>query len=616
MTAATPTAEATNTSWRRLFRYVRPYRFRLVVAMLMLIGSTAIGLVLPLAVRGLINIIADSANSSLLDQVALVLVGFFLLQMVLNVIQTYFLTYIGERVIADLRIQVYTHLQKLSLTFFNSRQIGEITSRVTNDVTIIQTVTSNSVANLIQNILSFIGSFILMVQLSWQLTGVALLVIPFLVVISLFFGKQLRKVSTDVQDRVADATAVLEETLSAVRVVQSFARQPHEIKRFSTAIERGFQAAMRRARINAYFLPMVIFLGFSGLVLVIWFGGRQVLDGRMTLGDMVAFLLYAGSIAGALGGFTGIYSQLQEALGATARVFGLLDIEPDIADRPNAQPLPTIVGRVCLDHVAFTYEADSTHHVLHDISLDVQPGEVLALVGPSGAGKTTLIDLIPRFYDVSAGSIRIDNLDIRDVQLHSLRSQIGIVPQETLLFSGTIGDNIRYGNLNASEAEVIEAAKAANAHDFIERSEQGYNTLVGERGVKLSGGQRQRIAIARAILKDPRILILDEATSAMDSESEGLVQEALERLMRNRTTFIIAHRLSTIKNASRIAVIDRGRLVELGTHTELLLKGGLYARLYALQFSRSGAEGNEVNDPQEVGTAHTDAIVYEEFSKQ
>jgi ATP-binding cassette, subfamily B, bacterial MsbA len=307
----------------------------------------------------------------------------------------------------------------------------------------------------------------------------------------------------------------------------------------------------------------------------------------MTVGSLVAFLMYAGAIAGSLGTFTGLYSQLQEALGATARVFGILDTEPDIASKPGAPALEQIIGHVAFNNVAFAYSDGREAAVLRDISLSAGPGEVLALVGPSGAGKTTLVNLIPRFYDVTAGSITIDGHDIRDVDLRSLRTLIGIVPQETLLFSGTISDNIRYGNLDAAEEDVIAAARAANAHDFITRFDDGYHTVVGERGIKLSGGQRQRVAIARALLKNPRILILDEATSAMDSESEGLVQEALERLMQNRTTFVIAHRLSTIKNATRIAVIDQGRLAELGTHAELLAAGGLYARLYSLQFDNA-----------------------------
>lgn len=578
-----------NLEWRRLFHYVRPYRGRLFIALLFLAISSGIGLLLPLAIRWLVNTVAQSASSATLDRVALALVGVFVAQMVFNYIQGYLLTYVGERAVADLRIQVYQHLQRLSLSFFNERRVGELTSRVTNDVTVIQGIGTNAVAAFLQNIITFVGSFVLMINLSWRLTAITLLLIPLLIVLGIFYGRKIRHMSTEVQDKMAEATSVLEETISGVRIVQSFAREPYEVERFSGSIESAFKASMRRTKTRAQFVPLVSFTGFGALVLVLWFGGRQVLNGAMQLGDLIAFLMFAAIIAGSLGTFTNLYSQLQEALGSTARVFGILDTAPDIDDKPDAVELPHIVGRVQIDHVSFGYN-DASLPILSNVSLDVAPGEVLALVGPSGSGKSTLVNLIPRFYDVSDGAIRIDGYDVRDVQLSSLRSQIGIVPQETLLFSGTIADNIRYGKLDATDEEVIEAARAANAHDFIAGFENGYQTLVGERGVKLSGGQRQRVAIARALLKNPRILILDEATSAMDSESEGLVQDALERLMQQRTTFVIAHRLSTIKNASRIAVLDQGKIVELGTHSALMAHNGVYAKLYNLQFEAMNNE--------------------------
>jgi subfamily B ATP-binding cassette protein MsbA len=412
--------------------------------------------------------------------------------------------------------------------------------------------------------------------------------VPAVTVAAIYFGRKIRRLSRDIQDRLADTTAVAEEALASVRVVKAFARSAYEVDRYNTSVEDLFETARRKVIASATFSSVVGLLFFSALVAIFWYGGMEVLAGRLTAGDLVAFIFYAFNIARSVGGLSRLYATFNSAAGASERLFELLDTASDIQDAPNAYPLPPVTGHVQFDDVWFAYEDNAQgapDWVLRAIDLDVEPGTTIALVGPSGAGKSTLMSLLPRFYDPTRGRIRIDGHDLRDVQQETLRAQLAAVSQEVRLFNTSIGDNIRYGRLDASDIEVEAAARAANAHDFILNLTNGYETEVGERGVKLSGGQRQRVAIARALLRDARILLLDEATSSLDSASEALVQDALERLMEGRTTFIIAHRLSTVQHADRILVLDDGRIVQTGTHAELVQRDGLYRDLAALQFN-------------------------------
>ncbi len=574
-------------TYRRLLRYVRPYLGRMLIALSALTIGTLLGLIMPLVVRSVVDVVFTAQDLALLNRFTLCLTAIFFIQAICSFINRYNIAYVGERVVADLRRQLYEHLMRLSLRFFAERRTGEIVSRVINDVSTLQEAVTNNVVTLLQQALTLIGGVIFLFWLDWQLTSIILGGIPLVTLTMVYLGRKIRAAATQVQDRLAEASAAVEESIGGVRIVKSFAREAYETNRFGQTIEETFAAAMVRVRISAILAPIIGFLAFMSITVTIWFGGYQVIRGNLSPGGLIAFLIYTLLVGGPIAALSGLYGQFQAALGATERLFELLDLAPDIQDAPDARPLPRIVGAVAFHNVSFEY--DTKLPILREVSLTVEPGQVVALVGPSGAGKTTLVNLIPRFYDVTAGCITVDGQDIRQVTSHSLREQIGIVPQEAAIFSGTIGENIRYGKLDASPTEIEAAAKAANAHTFIMETAHGYDTVVGERGIKLSGGQRQRVAIARAILKDPRILILDEATSSLDSESERLVQDALERLMESRTTFVIAHRLSTVINADWIVVLDKGRIVEQGQHTDLLTKpDGLYRKLHAMQTLSQG----------------------------
>ncbi len=571
---------------RRLLAFIRPYRRYFALAMVGVLVSSGLGLVFPRIMGSLVDsalVPAVADNASRLDSIAILLLGVFFAQGAFNYLRIYYLSAMGEGIVADLRSHVYAHIMTLPVKFFDARKTGEITSRLTSDVSVVQSTVSSSLASAISQGITLIGGLILMFVASVTLSAVVLSFLPIAIVAAAVFGRRLRRISTEYQDKVADANASAEEAIAANRVVKWFTAEETEIRRYVGKVQESYRVALRRARLRALFSPFVQFVGFGTIALVMWIGGRQVLDNSLTAGELVTFLLYTLTVASSIGTFTGLYGNLQEALGASQRIFELLGEQRGIEDPDTPVTLTAPEGRITFDDVGFRY-SDRDVDVLEAMNLDVAPGDVVALVGPSGAGKSTIVQLIPRFFDPTSGRILIDGIDLRDLRLRDLRSCMAAVPQETQLFSGTIMENLLLGKPEATIAEVHAAAEAANAHDFIVSFPAGYETIVGERGVKLSGGQRQRVAIARALLNDPRILILDEATSSLDSESEATVQEALDRLMMGRTTLVIAHRLSTVRNADRLAVIDEGRIVQEGNHEELLAAGGLYADLYHLQF--------------------------------
>ena len=580
------------TALKRLLPLIRPYRWALALAVVCLVLSTAASLAFPRLTGWLLDTAFLQGGRAQLDTRAAQLMAVVLLQAGLNYAQAYLLTATGERAVNRLRTTLFDRLLEFPVGFFAERRTGELVSRLTSDITQLQGTLSHQIAEFSRQILTLAGGVTMLVIVQPRLTLTALGAVPVAVGAIFFFGRRLRRISTGVQDRVAEATAVAEEAIGQIRTVQSFVQEDHERGRYGAKIRQAVATALVRARVRGMFFGVITFATFSAIVVVLWQGGRLVLDGALTPGTLFTFMIYTIMIAGSVASLVSFVSGYQESVGAVERVFELLETPSAITDPPGAVALAAPVrGEVTLEGVSFQYRAGPDQPwALRDVSLTVTPGEVVALVGPSGAGKTTLVSLLPRFWDVSEGRITLDGRDIRTLPLAELRRSIGLVPQEPALFSGSIRANIAYARPEATLSEIEAAARAAHAHEFVERLAEGYDTVVGERGIKLSGGQRQRIAIARAILKDPRVLVLDEATSSLDTESERLIEDALERLLVGRSTLIIAHRLSTVRRADRLVVLDHGRIVEQGPHADLLARGGLYARLYQQQF-REGDDG-------------------------
>lgn len=572
----------------RALKYIKPYWKRGLAAGICTIIAAGGTAYLPFVIKDMVDQVLSEKNTTMLNWIVLSIIVVFVIRGIAYYGQSYLMNYVGQRVIIDIRKAVFEKLQRLSMSFYDKHKTGTIMSYVTNDVSALQSAMVDNVVEMITETVILVASIVMMIYLDWKLFLVTFATFPVVLFFIDSFGKRIRKSGSRIQEAAADITSVLQEVASSPRVIKSFVREGYEVERFDKENMNNFRANMKYAQLSSTLTPTIEFVSAVGVSIILWYGGNSVINGSITAGSLVAFLTYAVNISNPIKRLSRVIGNIQKALAAAQRVFDVLDLPEDIKNAPDAKALPPVKGDVRFKDVCFAY--NESEEVLSHVSFEVKPGEMIAFVGPSGAGKSTVASLLPRFYDATNGSITIDGQDIRKVTLDSLREQVGIVPQETVLFNGSVYDNILYGRLDATREEVEAAAKAANAHDFIMQLPNGYETMLGDRGMNISGGQRQRISIARAILKNPQILILDEATSALDTESERVVQEALDRLMVGRTSFVIAHRLSTIKNADKIMVLEKGQLIEQGNHDELMAMDGLYAHLYKIQYRSKEAK--------------------------